>query len=85
MIFVLGPCEPLIPILMYPAATNSFLGLALVTLIFGVVTVATMLLMVALAERGIRLVPMQRIERYTHLIAGVTILGSGLAIRFLGL
>ena len=85
VIFVLGPCEPLIPILMYPAATSSFLDLALVTLIFAVVTVATMLLMVYLAQRGISLIPMRRIERYTHVIAGTAILGSGLAIRFLGL
>lgn len=85
VIFVLGPCEPLIPLLMYPAATSSFWGLALVTLIFAVVTIATMLLMVTLAQKGIRLLPVQKIERYTHLIAGVTILGSGLAIRFLGL
>jgi ABC-type nickel/cobalt efflux system permease component RcnA len=85
VIFVLGPCEPLIPILMYPAATSSFLDLALVTVIFAVVTVATMLMMVYLAQRGIRLIPLQRIERYTHAIAGGAILGSGLAIRFLGL
>ncbi len=85
IIFVLGPCEPLIPILMYPAATSSFWGLALVTGIFAIVTIGTMLMMVFLAQRGIRLIPMQRIERYTHAIAGVAILGSGLAIRFLGL
>ena len=85
IIFVLGPCEPLIPILMYPAATSSFWGLLLVAGIFAVVTIATMVMMVILAQRGIRLIPMQRIERYTHAIAGVAILGSGLAIRFLGL
>ena len=85
VIFVLGPCEPLIPILMYPAATNSIPGLVLVTVIFATVTIATMLLMVYLAERGIRLLPVNRIERYAHVIAGVAILGSGLAIRFLGL
>jgi nickel/cobalt exporter len=85
IIFVLGPCEPLIPILMYPAATSSFWGLVLVTAIFAVVTIGTMLMMVYLAQRGIRLIPMQRIERYTHAIAGVAILSSGLAIRFLGL
>jgi len=85
IIFVLGPCEPLIPILMYPAATSSFWGLLLVAGIFAVVTIATMLLMVFLAQKGVRLIPMQRIERYTHAIAGVAILGSGLAIRFLGL
>jgi ABC-type nickel/cobalt efflux system permease component RcnA len=85
VIFVLGPCEPLIPILMYPAATSSFAGLALVTVIFAVVTLATMLLLVTLAQRGMQLVPLQRIERYTHALAGAAILGSGLAIRFLGL
>ena len=82
---MLGPCDPLIPILMYPAATSSFAGLLLVTIIFAVVTIATMLLMVSLAQRGLRLIPMQRLERYTHAIAGAAILGSGLAIRFLGL
>jgi nickel/cobalt exporter len=85
VIFVLGPCEPLIPILMYPAAQASVGGLVLVTAIFSVVTIATMLIMVVLAERGIRLLPLGRAERYAHALAGVAILGSGLAIRFLGL
>jgi sulfite exporter TauE/SafE len=34
-IFLFGPCEPLIPILMYPAAKNNLFALAAVTLIFG--------------------------------------------------
>ena len=42
-------------------------------------------LMVLLAERGVRLFPLGRAERYTHLIAGLAILGSGLAIQFLGM
>ena len=85
IVFVLGPCEPLIPILMYPAARSSMAGLALVTAIFAVTTVATMLVMVTLAQRGMQLLPLSRLERYTHAMAGLTILGSGLAIRFLGL
>jgi nickel/cobalt exporter len=85
VIFVLGPCEPLIPILMYPAANASLGGLVLVTAIFAVTTVATMLVMVTLAQRGMQLLPLSRLERYTHAMAGLTILGSGLAIRFLGL
>ena len=84
IIFVLGPCEPLIPILMYPAATSSLGGLFLVTIIFAVVTIATMLLLVTLAQRGIQLIPLRRIERFSHVIAGVAILGSGLAIRIFG-
>jgi ABC-type nickel/cobalt efflux system permease component RcnA len=85
IIFVLGPCEPLIPILMYPAATSSLGGLALVTAIFAVTTITTMMVMVVLAERGVRLIPRGRLERHAHTMAGVAILGTGLAIRFLGL
>lgn len=85
IIFVLGPCEPLIPILMYPAARHNVGGLALVTAIFAVATIGTMLAVVTLAERGIRLLPLQRLERYTHALAGAAILCSGLAIVYLGL
>ena len=85
VIFVLGPCEPLIPILMYPAANNSLAGLVGVAAIFSVVTIATMLTMVLLAERGIRLMPTRKLERYAHALAGLAIMGSGLAIQFLGL
>jgi len=85
VIFVLGPCEPLVPILMYPAAKSSLGGLVLVSGVFAVITVATMVLMVLLAERGVRLIPLGRAERFTHFIAGLAILGSGLAIQYLGM
>ncbi len=85
VIFVLGPCEPLIPILMYPAARANTGGLILVTAIFATVTIGTMVAMVFLAERGIALLPLKKLERFAHVIAGMTILSSGLAIRFLGL
>lgn len=84
-IFVLGPCEPLIPILMYPAAKNSLTGLLLVTGIFGGVTITTMLGIVMLTSWGISFAPMSRIEKYSHALAGATICLSGLAIQFLGL
>ena len=85
VIFVLGPCEPLIPILMYPAARANVGGLILVTAIFAVVTISTMVGMVFLAERGIALLPLKKMERYAHVLAGLAIFSSGLAIRFLGL
>jgi hypothetical protein len=84
-IFVLGPCEPLIPILMYPAAKSSVTGLLAVTAVFGSVTIATMLSIVLLASWGISFAPLGRLERYTHAMAGATICLSGLAIQFLGL
>ena len=48
-IFILGPCEPLIPLLMYPAAKENFFGLVLVTSIFGLVTILTMLIIVLIS------------------------------------
>lgn len=84
-IFVLGPCEPLIPILMYPAANANISGLMLVTGVFGVTTIATMLAVVLTSSWGFSFVPLGKFERYAHAMAGGTICISGLAIRFLGL
>ena len=84
-IFVLGPCEPLIPILMYPAAKQSTFGLILVIIVFSVITIATMLAVVLLASKGIKMISFGKVEKYTHAIAGATIFLSGFAIVFLGL
>ena len=84
-VFVLGPCEPLIPILMYPAARDSYTAMFWVSLTFGSVTIATMLSIVIAAARGIQFVPLHALERYTHALAGGAICLCGLAIQFLGL
>ena len=84
-IFVFGPCEPLIPLLMYPAAKSSIFGLVLVTIVFSVVTIMTMLGIVIFLSLGANLLPMGRLERYTHALAGATICICGIAIKFLGL
>lgn len=84
-IFVLGPCEPLIPILMYPAARQSIPGLIMITLVFAIVTIATMLGMVLIFAFGLKRIPFRGLEKYTHALAGGMIMGSGLAIQFLGL
>jgi sulfite exporter TauE/SafE len=84
-IFVLGPCEPLIPILMYPAAKASLWGMVLVTAVFAVCTIGTMLGVVVAAYFGLSFLPMKKLERYAHAIAGATICAAGMAIQFLGL
>lgn len=84
-IFVLGPCEPLIPILMYPAAKQSIGGVIFVTGVFCVVTVLTMLTVVTLATLGYNFLPFGKLEKYTHAIAGAIICLSGVGIVFLGL
>jgi sulfite exporter TauE/SafE len=80
-IFIFGPCEPLIPILMYPAAKNSIIGVLGVTVIFGTVTIITMFSIVMISCLGIDLIPLRRLERYTHAVAGATILLCGIAVQ----
>jgi sulfite exporter TauE/SafE len=53
IIFVLGPCEPLIPLLMYPAAQSSAIGVITVAAVFGLVTIFTMLSIVLISYHGI--------------------------------
>ena len=84
-IFVFGPCEPLIPLLMYPAAESSILGTFLVAVVFSVVTIGTMLTVVLLSAWGVSFAKLGRFERYTHALAGAAICLSGAAIQFLGL
>jgi sulfite exporter TauE/SafE len=84
-VFVLGPCEPLIPILMYPAAQKSAAGLIWVTSVFGIVTIGTMSSMVFLMLKGISFLPAKALERYTHALAGGVIALTGLLIQVFGL
>jgi len=81
VIFVFGPCEALIPILMVPAAAGSWWGVSLVVLVFGAVTVTTMLLAVTVGYLGISRLSLGRLERYSHALAGLTLVACGLAIQ----
>ena len=83
VLFVLGPCEPLIPIIMYPAATHNLFALVLVTACFAFCTISTMLLMTFLGIKGIRLLKIKSIERYSHVLAGSAILLCGIMILVL--
>lgn len=85
LIFVFGPCEPLIPLLMVPAAKQSVLGLTAVTAVFAVTTILTMLVMVRLSLLGTQFIQLKKAERFAHAIAGFTLFLSGLGIQFLGL
>ena len=85
VIFVLGPCEPLIPVLMAPAFQQDF-GLVLeVTGLFAATTIVTMVGAALVASAGLALAPLGRLERYSHMGAGTVIASSGLAIQVLGI
>jgi nickel/cobalt exporter len=85
LIFIFGPCEPLIPIIMYPAAENNIPGAVAVSLLFSVVTIATMMGIVLAFKLGFSKINLKPVEKYSNVIAGAMIFFSGIAIQFLGL
>jgi nickel/cobalt exporter len=85
LVFVLGPCEPLIPLVMYPAAENNISGVIIVAVLFSLVTIVTMMSVVLAFRLGLSHINMKPVERYVNVIAGATIAVSGLAIQVLGL
>lgn len=84
-IFVFGPCEPLIPLIMYPAAKHNIASVVLVASVFGITTIGTMLAVVLASSYGLRRIPVGKLDRYSHALAGLAILLCGGAIMFLGL
>jgi len=87
VVFTLGPCETLVPLMMAPAVTGSAATVAAVILVFSAVTVATMLALVLLGCLGIDLVNRPRRLRLANLdlAAGLAIAASGVAIVAFGL
>ncbi len=84
IVFVLGPCEPLIPILMYPAATANWGGVILVCGVFGLATLLTMTTMVAVGVLGLRRISLGPMDRFSHALAGGAVALSGGVIVLLG-
>lgn len=84
LIFVFGPCEVLIPLLLFPAYEHQVSSMFIVALIFGLVTISTMMLLVYLGNKGASLIRFRNHERYVHLLAGLVILVSGTGMLFLG-
>ena len=85
IVFAFGPCEPLIPLLMAPAAVHNWAWVALVSLVFGAVTISVMMLVVTIGYLGLSGVRMAWAERHADLLAGVAIACSGLAIQVFGI
>jgi nickel/cobalt exporter len=85
IVFVLGPCEPLIPLVMYEAISFDWAGIAWVTLLFCIATLAVMMTLVFLASKGLMNLRVKVLERYVHAIAGYLIAGSGLTIILFGI
>jgi len=82
-VFILGPCEALIPLLIYPAAAvptfgQQLLSIMVIVAAFGLATIATMILCVASVLFGIRRFEFACVERFSDALAGLAILMCGL-------
>jgi sulfite exporter TauE/SafE len=85
IIFVLGPCEPLIPLLMVPASQHSWAGVGIVSLVFAATTILTMCAIVSALSAGISFVRSSGLDRWTHALAGLSLVLCGAAMKWLGL
>lgn len=85
ILFVLGPCEALIPMFMAPAYAHDWSGVISVALVFSAVTIATMIGAVAVGAVGLSFAPLKGLERHANTLAGLAIASSGLAIQVLGI
>ena len=79
-IFLLGPCEPMIPLVMAPTVTGSLAVTASVAAVFVLVTLATMVGAVLLCLQGVRLLPSLPGPRAAHAAAGVVVALCGLGM-----
>ncbi len=85
ILFVFGPCEPLIPLVMATWASAGARATAAVSAVFCLATVAAMLGAVFLTLRGFSLLPLPLLQRFAHALAGGAIAACGAGMVWLGL
>lgn len=85
IVFLFGPCEPLIPLVMATYAASGAGATLWVSAVFSAATVATMLAVVLPTRAGLARLPFGRLEPYSHALAGGTIAACGFGMVFLGL
>ncbi len=79
-VFVFGPCEPLIPMLLAPGARVDLWSAAWVVLLFGATTLVTMTVLVTCMYLGTVRIRFRWAETYGHALAGLVVLLCGVAI-----
>ena len=80
VVFVLGPCEPLIPLVFLPAVEGRWALAGATAFTFGLATVATMVLLVGAARAGTRRLRPAFLERWLHAATGGLLAFSGAMI-----
>ncbi len=81
-VFVLGPCEPLIP-LMFLATAYGWIGILTISLVFSIITLLMMMAQALLGYSGIQLIKRDFAEKYSHALAGGVIALTGIFLYFI--
>lgn len=85
MIFVVGPCEPLLPLFVVPASRGRWDLAGAAVVVFALSTVLSMLAATAVGLAGLQRWRLGVLERWGHTLAGAAVAASGLAVITLGL
>jgi len=83
IIFLLGPCEPMIPLLFFPAAKSSMNGMIILIIVYTFFTLLSMITMVVIGYFGLAFLKTEKLERYMHALGGLTLFICGLGMVFL--
>jgi len=81
VIFIFGPCESLVPLMLAGWAASGLIGAALIAAAFSVATVVTIMGTVSVLLLGVNRIPLGRLERYSLAMAGSALVLCGVAIR----
>lgn len=81
LVFALGPCEPLIPMLMIPAARLDAGAVAIVVAVFAVATVGTMSIVVMGMRLGLSGLKIRSSNDVSHVVAGLAIMACGVLVK----
>jgi hypothetical protein len=84
IVFLLGPCEPMIPLLYFPAAQSNWWGMLLLIAVYTFFTLGTMLLLVILGYYGVSFLKTEKLERYVHALGGLSLFICGAGMVFMG-
>lgn len=84
-IFIFGPCESLVPLMLAAWATAGLTGMVLVTSTFSLVTVATILGTVVILMKPISRLQLGNLDRWSSAIAGSSLVLCGTLILGFGL
>lgn len=84
IIFVLGPCEPLIPLFALPASQGRWDVAVLTAAVFAVATLASMVGATLAGLQGLKMVRLGLLEQWSHVVAGCVIAAAGLSVIYLG-